>query len=645
MKPFLLIFYYQVIIVNIFFLLYDTNNEDSLRLDSAKNFYHNKITEVVDDSLTIAKLQYEYAQFLDDEGQYEIASELFKQALETVISLDNDSAIAKIANYLGNEYAMLGNFTLSNEAYIRALESAQKNGDAGEIAKISMNLASNYNFTGDYDKAITYGLYALKTKETANNLTRICYHYVAVGNIFKETNNIDKWNEYTMKAYKMKDIEGCSNIGDIAKIYNSLGGIAEQRNELDKALAYYDTLQIISTEAGFYQGISTALTNSADIYKQKGDYPKALSMALEAEQYFDGNPYERIFNNNFKAELYQEMNKPEKGLELAKENFGISEIEYYSTEKLKCLELLYSLNAALSNFPEALAWGDSARAFESKLRNEEIIKSLEELETKYQTEKKEQQIELLTAENEIKNQRIQLGIILLVVLILVVLLILYIYRVRRKEAELIQNDLQQQVLRSQMNPHFIFNVLGSIQNFMLANDTSNAARYLSRFASLTRSTLEYSSEEKITLTKEIEMLKNYIELEQMRMPGKFTYEIAADENLESDFIEIPPMMIQPFVENSIKHGFKTLDRPGELLLKITEGNDFIEFRLEDNGKGITEKKESDNSHRSMAMLIFEKRRKLIQKKYNKDVFFQLTNLNQSSNQKTGVKITIKLPVL
>ena len=133
---------------------------------------------------------------------------------------------------------------------------------------------------------------------------------------------------------------------------------------------------------------------------------------------------------------------------------------------------------------------------------------------------------------------------------------------------LAQNDLQQQVLRSQMNPHFIFNVLGSIQNFLLSNDNKKAALYLSRFAALTRATLEYSASQSISLTKEIEMLKNYMELEKMRNPEKFSYTVITDENLEADFIQIPPMMIQPFIENSLKHGFADINYPGILTLSI-----------------------------------------------------------------------------
>jgi LytS/YehU family sensor histidine kinase len=196
-----------------------------------------------------------------------------------------------------------------------------------------------------------------------------------------------------------------------------------------------------------------------------------------------------------------------------------------------------------------------------------------------------------------------------------------------------------------MNPHFIFNVLGSIQNFMLSNDSKKAAGYLSKFASLTRTTLEYSSEESIALSDEIAMLKNYMELEQMRKPGIFDFEIEYDDELEADFIQIPPMMIQPFIENAIKHGFKDINYVGNLFLSFRDKMEFIEVVIHDNGTGIQKDMNSGKQHRSMAMDIFEKRRKLIQHKFNKDFNFELINLTQSNSTETGVRVTLTIPVL
>jgi len=511
--------------------------------DSIQHRFQNRIIHAAGDSLLLIEAYYDYGVSLAHEGKVESSVKEFEIALRIATNIGDHIQVASVGNHLANMYAMLGDFSASNHAYEIALEGAEKNGNSGEIAKISMNLASNYNYTGTYDRAIKYGLYALKIKESTNNLERICYHYIAMGNIFRENDNIPKWEEYVQKAHRMKDVDGCASVIDITKIYNSLGGIAVQKGEYEKALLFYDSLMTISREAEYDQGINAALTNSAGVHRQLGSASRALELALEAEAYFGENPYDIIFSNNFKAELYQEMGQHAKALELANQNIEIDEINYYSAEKLKCLLLLYEENFILLDYNRAWFWNDSLRSAEKILRDEDVRQSIEELETRYETEKKEQQIELLTAENRLKNQRINAGIGIVGILLLVIFLISYILSIRRKQAALIQNDLQQQVLRSQMNPHFIFNVLGSIQNFMLRNDNREASRFLSQFASLTRATLNNSAAETISLSDEIAMLKDYIELEKMRAPGKFDYLLDYDDELEVDFIQIPPMLV------------------------------------------------------------------------------------------------------
>lgn len=613
--------------------------------DSVRLVLEQRLIDTANDSLKRIETHVEFGHYFANEGEMESAIEQFKIAFRIAQKINHDAQTASVGNILANMFAAIGDFDMSNQTYKTALASAEKTKNSGEIAKISMNLASNYTYTGDYEKAIKHGLYALKTKETTNNLTRICYHYIAMGNIFRENNNTVKWEEYVQKAYKMKYVEGCASFSDISKVYNSLGGIAVQKGELEKGLLYYDTLLVLSKEANYDMGISTALVNSAGIYKQLENFDKALELANEAEIYFSGNPYDTLFSNNFKAQLFQLDGKFKKGLELAKKNIQIEEINNYSTEKLKTLQLLYELNFNLKNYDEAFFWNDSLRNTEKILRDEDIRQSFEELETKYETEKKKNQIELLTKENELKNQRINIGIGIVAVLLIIILLIVHILNIRKKQAALAQNELQQQVLRALMNPHFIFNVLGSIQNFMMQNDTRKASNFLSQFASLTRATLNNSTAEIISLADEISMLKDYIELEKMRKGDKFDYEILFDENLESDFIQVPPMLIQPFVENSIKHGFNNLNRAGFLRLQITDKTEWVEFVVEDNGNGIQQKDEIEGKHQSMAMTIFEKRRKLIQQKHKKDFNFEMENLNDTNPELSGVKTTIKIPIL
>ena len=140
------------------------------------------------------------------------------------------------------------------------------------------------------------------------------------------------------------------------------------------------------------------------------------------------------------------------------------------------------------------------------------------------------------------------------------------------------------------------------------------------------------------------MIKNYVALEKMRKQNKFNYTIEYDDNLDLDFIRIPPMLNQPFIENAIKHGFKNIDKGGVLKIAITDKKDWIEFVIEDNGEGFKETTK-EKSHKSMAMSIFENRRKLIRKKYKKDFKFEILNLKDQFPDQTGVRVTINIPIL
>jgi tetratricopeptide (TPR) repeat protein len=619
------------------------NEQDSISEDGSALFL--LAIRHASDSLQKIAACYDYGMYLNEQGELGDAMFQLENALRIAENIQNHKEIAAVANSLASMCLMNGDLELSIQVYLKALESAEITGDNTEIAKINMNLAGNYNFYGDYNNAIKYGLRALEIKESTNNLVRICYHYMAMSNIFKEMGNLTKREEYVLRAYKMMDVEGCASSSDIAKIYNGLGGIAEQQFQHEKALAYYDTLMILSKEANFNPGINTSLMNSSQIYQELGQYEKALEMILEADTYSDGNPYDIVFSNNCKLESYFSLGETHKALELAKENIQKEEIVNYSAERLKCLRFLYEINFSLGNYQEAYNWNDSLRVYSDYLHDEDLLSTMEELETKYQTEKKEQEIELLTAENQIKQQQVLVFVALSIVALLILAVAVLLSYKKRRQQQLQQLSLRQQLLRSQMNPHFLFNALGSIQNFMYKNETKKAAGYLGNFARLTRSILEHSAEEFVSLYDEIEMLRNYIELEKMRLSGKFDYEIEIDENIETEFVNVPPMLLQPFVENAIKHGFKKMESGGFLSLKFKEKEDVIYVEMLDNGVGIEmASKQKSGTHRSMSMQIFDERRKVLARKTKRNIECKITDLSNEVPAGQGTKVEVQIPI-
>ncbi|GAO27795.1 sensor histidine kinase [Geofilum rubicundum JCM 15548] len=147
------------------------------------------------------------------------------------------------------------------------------------------------------------------------------------------------------------------------------------------------------------------------------------------------------------------------------------------------------------------------------------------------------------------------------------------------------------------------------------------------------------------MDKELAMLRTYAELEQMRMPDKFSFQLQVDNLTDCESILIPPMLIQPFLENALKHGFKGVGYKGELRVSVSDLGDCVAFVIEDNGVGLKDKKYSENTHRSMAMAIFEERRRLIVQKYKRHFVFEMINLRDVNPELSGVRVNINVPVL
>ena len=225
--------------------------------------------------------------------------------------------------------------------------------------------------------------------------------------------------------------------------------------------------------------------------------------------------------------------------------------------------------------------------------------------------------------------------------------------VKQREKKMLEQNrfliLEQKLLRSQMNPHFIFNSLSSIQSFIFENNPVVAGSYLSRFANLIRSILYNSREEYISLEKEIQTLRNYLDLQQLRFNNNFDYELYTDPDIELETIKIPPMLAQPFIENAIEHGLKDLDRRGQLKVSFTFHDGFIRIMIEDNGIGIEEamrlKSETQKEHKSLATIITKERIEILNKgRKNRKYSMLIADQSTTENTKVGTRIELLIPV-
>ena len=213
----------------------------------------------------------------------------------------------------------------------------------------------------------------------------------------------------------------------------------------------------------------------------------------------------------------------------------------------------------------------------------------------------------------------------------------------RKETAIQQQitDLERSALQAQMNPHFIFNCLNSIQNFILQNDRKLAVEYLARFAQLVRHNLNASVEGSVSLEEEISLLDNYLALERQRLDQGFDYAFEIDPELDNQVICIPPLLIQPYVENAIIHGLSAKKREGQVIIRFKKENEYLRVIIRDNGNGLAVKEINKKTHKSMGMTITQKRLELLSNQ-NKKLVRIKTYTEPNFESGTEVNILIKL---
>jgi sensor histidine kinase YesM len=210
-------------------------------------------------------------------------------------------------------------------------------------------------------------------------------------------------------------------------------------------------------------------------------------------------------------------------------------------------------------------------------------------------------------------------------------------------------EIQMMALRAQMNPHFIFNCLNSIQLYTTSNDAAKASDYLNRFSQLIRLVLENSRSERVTLANEMEALRLYLEMEAMRFKDKLRFTIEMDTNLDSDLIEIPPLLLQPYVENAIWHGLMHKPEGGMVGVKVEPmSEDYLRITIADNGIGrakATELKSlSATRHKSFGMKVTGERISLINRLYQTHTKVQVHDLTDAQGNAAGTEVVLEIPI-
>jgi tetratricopeptide (TPR) repeat protein len=397
-----------------------------------------------------------------------------------------------------------------------------------------------------------------------------------------------------------------------------------------------------------------------EIYLKTKQYDKALDIAKEGIAFFKkqkSTGFSLTGHLLSAAKVYTEMKNYKSALEYAKEGLVLAKKNDMLTSIISADQLLANIYHQLGNKANAYNYLSQYYALKDSIQNHQFLLRMYNFKKETEEEKKTSQINLLNKDNQLKEQKLKQEEIvrnsLVGGFILVFVLALFVFRnlsLKRKNerAELQRKatELEAQALRAQMNPHFIFNCLSSINKFILKNDTDAASDYLTRFSRLIRFVLTNSQLSLVPLNDEIEMLRLYLDMERLRFSNSFDYNIIYANTIEPETIYIPPMLLQPFCENAIWHGMMPKDGRGKLEVMMSIQDHQLECVITDNGIGRKKaaelKTKSGTKQKSVGLKITTERLALFNNEKSLHDFYRTEDMLDGDGTVAGTRVTLNI---
>lgn len=556
-----------------------------------------------------------------------------------------------------NKGVFLSNKSLTDSAllaYKTAIGIYSKCDDEESVAYPKMNMAIIYTTKGDFNTALSLLYEALKINEKYKNkeavadcnihLSRL-YHIqkmeakalasaTVAYNLYKEIGYnpgiIDALHKLSTIAIGQNDTAASisylkANVAFINSLdkaekerylqtyYTDKANIAYRENNWDSSIYYNKKSVELSIQNNNLYVIGTRYLSIAEAYKAKKDYTGALSYASKA---YDLG----IKNDNLASQV-------------------------------ACTYFLSNLYPQLQDYKKAFEMQSQFITLSDSVQKIENRKNTIEQQLKYDFEKKEITNASIQAE---KNTRKNMIIAIAFGLFLITGMATFLIVKNQKQKNIIQKQLidhhKQKAMLAQMNPHFIFNAINSIQNFVLHNKDDEAYSYLTKFSKLIRTILHNSNEDLVTLSSELETINLYISLEQLRFSNSFEYKLTLADDIDPENTEIPTMLLQPYVENAIWHGLMNLKEHQNAVLKIDASinNHLLKIVIEDNGVGreaaALHKKES--IHNPIAMKLTAERLEMLKMSMaNNGIRLEINDLYSAAQRPCGTKVIMHLPLI
>lgn len=576
----------------------------------------------------------------------------FKSAEGTAyLNLGNANIIS------GNYAAAMQNFTLAQEIFEN--ESSANSNDDSDIKK---GLAKAYGSIGivfseqsNYAQALKFYLKSVKIYEQLKDDVRCSKLYNNIGIVYKSQKSDFKALQYFTKAQKLQSKLNDPNIG--ITLTNIANSYLNQKNS-EKAFEYYNKAKLSIDKHQDLRALGEWYNNIGLYFKATNNSSKAIENWNLAILCFDKieDKFGVADTYIYLGQLYLQENQLENALQSANKSLQLAKQIGVLEQTVISEKLLSDIYSKLGKSDEALQhYKLYSKANDSLISEVSIRKSVEEemnfeFEKREVLQKKELEKKELLLQEQSKRNNLQLLFAVLLALLLSGIIFLVYNRRQLKKTLTLQKELaeyEQKALHLQMNPHFVFNCLGSISSFIVQNGTDSAIKYLSKFSKLMRLTLEYSKEALIPIDKEIESLQNYLELEQLRFNQKFNFIINKSNDIEDD-MAIPPLLLQPFVENSIIHGLIPKAEKGLISISFSIEKENLLCTIEDNGIGFDKSKEIKETlvsvHKSMALDITKKRLEMMEASTSKKANVAIEELKNKDGAILGTKVVLNLPI-
>lgn len=544
---------------------------------------------------------YKKANFYFDKAQLCFENELADNSDIDPKRIKN--GMAKVLASHGVVFSQQSNYFMALELYQKALKIYLEIGEKHSVSKSYNNIGVVYKSQQKNTEALYYFKKALEIQLEIGE-PAAAVSLMNIGVIYAEQKNLSEAFRYYNMSKKL--FEKNDNKRGFALLNNYYGDFYRDKKEYSKAARYYNEALRLYEEMQNKFGASLALYNLGVLNSDLKKYDEAIVFATKSLAYA--------------------------------RNIGVLDQTYHS-EKL--LSELYGFknNPQLSfyHYKNYIIARDSVV---NQDNNEKMVRF--EMESEYKRKA------ALVAEEAKRNT--QLTMFLIIGIFLLAGLIFVIYNRRQIKRRLtLQKEVaeyEQKALHLQMNPHFVFNCLGSISSFIVQNGTDSALKYLSKFSKLMRLTLEYSKGALIPIEKEIESLQNYLELEQLRFHNKFEFALKSSDKVEFN-MGIPPLLIQPFVENAILHGMVPKEGKGKIEVNFDVYNGQFICTITDDGVGISKskhlKQDSVTAHKSMALEITKKRLEIMEAITLKSAQIDIQEL-KNREEVVGTKVTLQLPI-